>query len=572
MDPSDGTVAWGGKLWNIENNRLFRAQFESYLNTESDTLEADREYRELLKEMMRLLSTRQVSPSALDKAVDLLPKASSYPIDANLCDALASTIYNVWQAQNEQQRIDRSNRNLEREKELAEWNAQAGITTGLQRSPPANPEAAKVWQEEQQLRRDLNMVPYLKRAAELETMMLANRAKKELSEVQAKINFQILITQFFFQRRFEHTLLAIRFYQSIFTDGDSKLRVGGEMEKTFTETTGAPPTLAVIESLAQQAVSDVEKGVEAFGFLLDKKELNGATERLMEAFAIGQYLPVVRSLPREQKRRVLEYQQHRNRLLSALEVRDYGQAEELIQKLESMAGDFDSSKAQAVVQTAKTVSAMHLVKARASATSGDRTLLESELKAAAEIWPRNPALAEFTKEIFTQADAQQQAINELDRLIQTKNYREIFNNQMRYIAAVALYPEKQESLKTILEEMHHLQGTMMRAEELSSRGDHAGGWECLEMVIERFTYDREINQLRAELTTRASDFVRHLRRAQELEKDGQVGSSLAWYLNAQKIYPMSLLAREGIDRVVAHMVPTGPNFSDSLSTSQDVLR
>ncbi len=569
MDMGSGTVSWDGKLWNIDNNRLFRSQFERYLNNAAETTDAEKEYRKLIDEMMMMLAKSRVSSRQLEDAVSKLPQASGYDVDANLCDALANTIYNVWQAKNEQSRLDRTNAKLKRQIETEQWNARASLGSGST-NVPTDPEAAKAWREQQNMKRDLTVGPYIKRAAELEAMVLGNKAKKEISELQAKINFQMLISQFFFQRRFEHVVLASRFYQAVFGDGDTKLQTGGEMEKIFAETSGNPPTLGVLESLSNQAISDVEEGVEAFHYLLGKDELSSATERLQEAFAIGQYLPVIRSLPREDKRQVLDFQQKRNQLLSALEVRDYTLAKELVEKLEGMAEDFDASKAHAVIQTASTVSSMHLVKARAAATSGDKETLEKELKAAAEIWPRNPDLAEFTKEIFTQTDVQQQAIAELDRLIQTKNYREIFNNQVRYIAAAALYPEKQDVLKEVLEEMQLLEGTLMRAKELSSRGDHAGGWECLELVIDRFGYDSQINQLRAELTTKSSEFVRQLREAQELEDKGQLGSSLAWYLNAQKEYPMSILAKEGVDRVVAQIIPSGSSISSTESTESSL--
>jgi hypothetical protein len=38
--------------------------------------------------------------------------------------------------------------------------------------------------------------------------------------------------------------------------------------------------------------------------------------------------------------------------------------------------------------------------------SGDKQTLEAELKAATEIWPRNPALTEVSQMIFSQADVQ----------------------------------------------------------------------------------------------------------------------------------------------------------------------
>lgn len=57
-------------------------------------------------------------------------------------------------------------------------------------------------------------------------------------------------------------------------------------------------------------------------------------------------------------------------------------------------------KPLAAIETARTVSGMHLAKARNAAVSGDKATLESELKEATEIWPRNPALAKVSGLIF----------------------------------------------------------------------------------------------------------------------------------------------------------------------------
>jgi hypothetical protein len=74
-------------------------------------------------------------------------------------------------------------------------------------------------------------------------------------------------------------------------------------------------------------------------------------------------------------------------------------------------------------------------------------------------------------------------------------------------------------------------------------------------AITPFPEDNKLSQTRANLTTQASDFVRTLRGAQDLEKRDQVGSSLAWYLKARKIYPGSEFAGDGIDRLVKKILP-----------------
>ena len=66
-----------------------------------------------------------------------------------------------------------------------------------------------------------------------------------------------------------------------------------------------------------------------------------------------------------------------------------------------------------------------------------------------------------------------------------------------------------------------------------------------------------IGQARADLTTQAAEFVRTLRSAEEMEKRAQVGAALAWFLKAQKIYPASDFAQQGIDRMKKAIFPEG---------------
>jgi hypothetical protein len=316
-----------------------------------------------------------------------------------------------------------------------------------------------------------------------------------------------------------------------------------------------PPTVGVVDSLANEAMRDVHEGVDAFRFLLGKNELESATKRLAESFLIGEYMPEIRTLPRDQKRQALEFTQKSNRLISALDVRDFTLAEGLVKELETIARDFDSAQPRAAIETAKTVSLMHLAKAKNAAVSGDRVTLESELREATAMWPRNPALAEVSKLIFSQADVQQQAVADLERLLSQHNYRQIFDDKLRFIAATAIYPERQEQLKKVLENMQLIEGTIARCTEIAKRGDYAGAWESAERMSRQFPDDNKLNELRASLTTEAAEFVHCIRTAQSLEQKGQVGSSLAWYLKAQKLYPPSEFAQEGIQRLIPTIIP-----------------
>ncbi len=152
--------------------------------------------------------------------------------------------------------------------------------------------------------------------------------------------------------------------------------------------------------------------------------------------------------------------------------------------------------------------------------------------------------------IFTQADVLQNALVDLDRLLSQRNYRQIFDDKMRFIAATALDTKRQETLKDVLEKMQMIEAAIIRSSEMLKRGDAAGAWENAERVNQQFPDDNKLNQLRANLTTEASEFVRALKIAKQLEEKDQTGSSLAWYLKAQKLYPPSEFAQEGINRLV----------------------
>ena len=557
LDPGSEVMTWDGKIWNIQDQRVYRARFEKYLNAEEETSTDAKRYREQFKEMLDLLSPTKASKENFRKAWAMLPQASSYEPDAELCNSLDDAIFGVLLAQQEVTKIDDQNRSLVRRKDTLEWNSRFAADSSLLGPAPKNPAAAEQWNREQNLKRDMKMQPLLTELGEVNASIAGNRVKKEALRLQAKIEFQALIAQLFLQRRFEHVLLANRFYRTLFGDGDNQLRVADDYassqsaknKESFGDLAKLPKTLGQLDALANEAIRDVREGVESFSFLLEKSELKSAAERLSEAFAIGEYLPEIRLLPRSKKREVLEFTRKTNQLLSALEVKDYERANGLVRELETLSRDFDSAKPMAAIETARTVSALHLAKARAAATSGDRATLESELRQATEIWPRNPALAEVSGAIFTQTDVQQQALNDFESLYGQKNFRQIFEDKVRFIAATALHPAKQEKLKQVLDQVQLAEAALLRAAELAKRGDAAGAWESVERGFSDYPDDPKLNQARAEFTTQAAEFVRSVRTAQEMERKQQLGSSLAWYLRAQQDYPNSELAQDGIARL-----------------------
>lgn len=608
FDPGTNLLTWDGKSWNVTNNQLFAARFEKYLNAPEATTLEDRQYQAIINEVLARLAPGQATREQIDYAFRLLMRGSNYDIDARLCDALADAIYTVWTAQRQQQRLLSANKAmewdiivLEKETRMSPRAAQAARAAEMNsanRQPQgqASNRQSRGQQQQQQPNQppqpnqpQPNQIPPIviqipglptpppnqaqqqtednklaaleaggykeRRLAEMIARQKANDIKRELSEIQAKVEYQALIVQFFVQRRFQHVLMATRFYRAIFADGDAKLNVSDEQRQLFTKGTGFSPTVSTLDSLANEAIRDVREGVKAFDFLLEKNELRSASERLAEAFTVGEYLPEIRTLSRDKKRKCVAFVQKSNELLAKMEVKDFGGAEKVIAELAPLAKDFDASKPQALIETARQASRLHLAKARNAALSGDKDVLEKEIRAAAELWPLNPELAQMSQKIFDQGDVQQQALNDLDQLIAQKNYRRIYEDSARFIAASAQYPDRQKQLTGVLENMKKIEAATLRAEEMRRQGNYPGAWESVEKAAADFPDDVKLSQLRADLTTQAADFVRTLRAGQDLEKRDQLGASLSHFLKAQKLYPASDYAQEGIERVKKLVLP-----------------
>ena len=564
LDPGSEVMTFNGKNWNVTNNRIFQARFEKFLNAPEATNGEEAAYRQIIERILVLLQPGNATVQNIDGAFRLLSYAGRYDIDARLCNSLADSVYSVWQAQRNVVRLATANESLEEAARKLEWNI--GLTymekpgtagpqpTGRnagnnQNGGGGKPALNPVGQA------DVQTASYARRLAENLAAIKANQVKKEISEIQAKVEFQAMMVQFFLQRRFQHVLMATRFYRALFTDGDTKLNLGKDATDLFAKSTGMPPTVSIIDAMANEMMRDVREGVKAFDFLLEKNEMQGATMRMQEVFVTGEYMPEVRLVPRTKKRKCLEFAQKSYQLISAIDVHDYGRAEQLVKDMKKVANDFDDSKPTQAIEGARVQARMLLAKARDALARDDKATLEKALTDAAEVWPNNPEFKEATEKIFKQSDVVQDALRDFDQLVGKRDYRGIWNDKVRFIAAVALNPSRKKTLEQVMKNMETIEASLMRAEEMSRTGNQAGAWESLERAWADFPDDGKLNQQRADVTTRASDFVKLIRNAEELEKREQVGSSLAHYLKAQKMYPASDFARDGVARLVKLVLP-----------------
>ncbi len=617
IDPSGGLLRFNGQTWDINNNAIFRARFEKYLNTPEESGDEEKAHREILNKIIALLDPNNLKPSTLSEGYRLLARAATYTGDSRLCDTLSSAIYSVWAVKRNQARLAEANQILDEENRrtrrniavrseeesfkptqtsqpkatnsgsqaakgtppqtppnngappppgasvngagLPNVNVNAPGANGAAPAPPGSNDAMDKVVAQATSSKAVAIAGYAEKLVENSLTIKANSLKGDLTELQSKIEFQSLLVQLFIQRRFHHVVIGTRFYRALFGDGDSKLNLPESSQNPFNKGTGLPPTIATLDSLTNEAMREVQTGVQAFHRLLNMGELRSASERLRDALLIGEFMPEVRTLPYERKRRILGFVEKTNQLLAAIEVKDYSTAHELIngpQGLKKLASDFDATKASALIETARNSARLLLAKARNSAISGDKVGFEAALKEAAAIWPNNPELAEVAAKAFNQGDQMAQALIELDQLVAQKNLRRVALDAGRFLAATQTAPpEKQAQLKKILDDFKEMEASLMAAQEMDRQGNPAGAWESVDKVTKKFPDDVELNQARALYTTKAADFVRTVQTAQEHERRSEAATSLAWFLKAQRLYPKSDTADEAIRRLKVALMP-----------------
>ncbi|MBB5035752.1 hypothetical protein [Prosthecobacter vanneervenii] len=579
-DPGSENVSFNGKLWNVTNNRMMRSRFETYLTTPEAKGPEDQAYRDIMAQIMELLSPNhkqapdpvtkvQARGPEVMKAFALLPEAGTAKIDGGLCNALANAVWDVWTSQKRVNERKLANAAMMERRKQLEWNAEMGLNSApLAKNGPTSTKSQNNAQVQQNNSATVGRTSgYIKGIAEIEARTKLNETAMGLSEITSKTQFQAMIIQMFLQRRFEHAIIACRFYPNLFRDGESILQLdkGSDVQKILSSSFGVPPTVSMIDGLSLEAIRSVDESLVSFENLVARRDLDSAGNRLLEAYGIGEYLPRVRRLPMTEKAKILDFVRKKNKLLSFLEMKDYASAETVVMELRTASEDFEYAKPLAAIQTAKTMSNLHVNNANAAMGSKDAKTVEAEMKAAAEIWPTNPRVTQLSEHMMQSTDMKSQALMEFDRLISQRNYRQIFENQAPFIAAVADDLTRKQQLEKVLKDMGKLELILGGAKELASSSPPAA-WEKVEKESKNYPDDPVLSKLRADLGVKASEFVTAIENARQQEEKQQIGSSLSWYLKARRMHPMSEMAREGIKRMVDTIKNGGQPPPTSLDT------
>lgn len=573
LDPSAETITVGGVTIPLGDNRLLKARFEKYLNQPPESDAEAKIYRQTVAQILDAVSPLRAKAPNLKEAFLLLPRASSYPGDANLCSSLAEAVYMALLAKTDNKQLTDLNASIEKEKiaiiKEADWAARNEKDSTLGQSRPAGQAGQGGGQggqggggrPTQSAGTGANSLKYqdtLRRIAEIEALKKQNIIKTEAQTIRTKTQYQVNMIQWFAQRRYEHVLMAARFYNQIWKDGDTTLRIdkNSDVSKLFSDSLGISPTVSSLDSLSNEAIREVDKYIEAFNHLLAQNELHSASQRLMEAYALGEYLAPVATLPLEKKRRVALYVRDLHELYGALQARDYVRGKTLSDQLKAAAKDFPSSKVDSLISGYTLASDLAIEDAKAQLLARNSEKAEEKIKKAAEIWPTNPKLQEF-RDLVKNSGAIVTARNDFDRLLSEGNYREIAKRQYEFAPAIQGDATREDAFKQIMQNLLAIETALGKATEFSRVGQNYSAWEQLADIREQFPDDPKLGRELELLTPKVADFTLALDKARQFENrtPKQTGSALTWFLKARSIYPQSRQAEKGIQRILDEIMP-----------------
>jgi hypothetical protein len=562
LDPSAESITVGGVAIPLGDNRLLKARFEKYLSQPPESDEAAAVYRETIAEILGTISPFRPKGPDIYAAFKLLPSASSYPGDANLCGSLAESIYTAMLSKQDVEGLKKLNKSIEDEKQsiISEADSKARNERGNSLRAPAAPKGKGGGGEGPEAAvsnpglgmSSLKYADILRRIAEIEVLKKANIAQTEAQTLRTKAQYQVTMIQWFVQRRYEHVLMAARFYNQIWRDGDASLKIDkdSDVAKLFSESVGVSPTVASLDSLSNEAIRETGKYVEAFDLMLSRGELHNASQRLMEAFALGEYLAPVATLPLEKKRRVAEYIRDLHELYGTLQAHDYTKTIELAARLKLAAKDFPSSKVDSAIAGYTLASDLAIEEAKGHLLSKESDKAAEKIRAAAEIWPTNPKLREF-RQLVSNTSSLVTTRNDFDRLLSEGNFREIARRQYEIAPTIQGDAQREEAFKQIMTSLTKIETALSKAAEFSKIGQNYAAWEQLAELRETYPDDPKLGRELELLAPKVADFTRALDKARQFEtrSDKQIGSALSWYLKAESIYPQSDLAKDGAKRM-----------------------
>ena len=571
FDTQNESFEFMGSEFSMQDNR-FADQFSGYLVQSQEKIEDAAKYRATLREIIDTLdrSTKGSPKSKLSKGYKLLGVAAEYPADSGICESLQNALALAQLSMNKSRRTDadiaemrKKHAALARKMEFIESKtqldpAESSAPGGGKSKKGAQPTSIK-WQENTRQR--------------MELLLLVKKSEitGNISAKLAKIQYQAMLVQLFMQRRFEHVVIGCRFYNLVFTDGESKLNInkGSDMYKFFADTLGVQPTIAGLDSAANDLIGKAKRSADSVRNHLQRGQVHQGTQRMVEAFAIGEHLTPIHTFSPELRNKMHQYILDSKQLKDAAKVKNWQEAERYTQKLRDQASDFRYIMAITAISAYKRASDFEITAFYGAKQQRNDDKAGNHMSNAIEFWPTNPRIEEANKLGISHIHKSMKNLDLLE--VKATEFKSIVRSEdfsSLSIKDASIYEEyfRQASSNTDLSEIQRddynklhklandissglikIEKAVEKADALAAESQYYAAWETVEIERNNDHLDKKrITDKVNELAGRASRFRELFDDANEMVDGKNYGSALSCYLEAKSLFPKSVLAERGI--------------------------
>jgi len=229
IDPGGDGISWDGKNFKITDLRAIDSKFSAYLNEPEISYQEEREYSELIGQLLEKLdvfAVRQKGKALLNDVLPILAKASRHPRDGGVCRQIYNAVGTDVQSKDSVFEKQKKTKELEKQIDTIKWNMSVAAKPSATDVRPRGGESGTYFQYEEAQREKKTRLAFLQNDLEnkyAELLAVQNSIVSKTDD--ARFALQRVIIANFMARRFDHVMISASFYRLLYPDGAGEVRL-----------------------------------------------------------------------------------------------------------------------------------------------------------------------------------------------------------------------------------------------------------------------------------------------------------------------------------------------------------
>jgi len=220
---------WDGKSFKITDPKIVDGKFSAYLNEPEISYQEEREYSELIGQLLEKLdvfAVRQKGKALLNDVLPILAKASRHPRDGGVCRQIYNAVGTDVQSKDSAFEKQKKTKELEKQIDTIKWNMSVAAKPSAMDVRPRGGESGTYFQYEEAQREKKTRLAFLQNDLEnkyAELLAVQNSIVSKTDD--ARFALQRVIIANFMARRFDHVMISTSFYRLLYPDGAGEVKL-----------------------------------------------------------------------------------------------------------------------------------------------------------------------------------------------------------------------------------------------------------------------------------------------------------------------------------------------------------